>query len=286
METLTSPTAATKKTRPWPQLSSMFPGPLFFLNHFEPHVRLRMERGQYVIRTAENYHDLVQVLRLRHEVFYCELLHRRKWLGLDRDRFDFLCDHLMICKHENNTERVVGTYRLNSSLFSGEFYSATEFDISPILALPGTKLELGRACVHRDFRSSVVLMLLWRGLSQYAAQTGTQYVFGCSSLKLQKTYHLIHLHTHLMRRHLAPGELRTRPLARFRVKFLEMMDPPAMVDEAIVRENLPPLMALYFKSGAWICGTPAYDKAFRCFDYLTLLDMQHLSSPARRRYQI
>jgi putative hemolysin len=281
----TTAMAAPTASRPRPRLQLAFPRPLFFLNHFEPRVRLRLERDQYVIRTAENYADLVQVFRLRHEVFYREMLHRWKWLGLDRDRFDFLCDHLMICKKTDGREQVVGTYRLNSSLYSRDFYAATEFNIDPVLARPGTKLELGRACVHRDFRSSVVLMLLWRGLSEYARQTGTQYMFGCSSIPMLSLPRLLQVHAHLMTRHLAPVELRTAPRPAWRLRILENSTAPADIDLAVIRENLPPLLALYLKTGAWVCGAPAFDKSFRCVDYLTVMDMAHLSTPAQKRYR-
>jgi putative hemolysin len=46
-------------------------------------------------------------------------------------------------------------------------------------------LELGRACVQREHRDSMVLMLLWKGIFRYACETGTRYLVGCSSLTSQ-----------------------------------------------------------------------------------------------------
>ncbi|NLP03545.1 MAG: GNAT family N-acetyltransferase [Fibrobacter sp.] len=77
----------------------------------------------------------------------------------------------------------MGTYRLISSLFHKKFYSSTEFNLDDIINLPGTKLELGRACVHRDFRTGTPIALLWRGITDYIRETGTKYLFGCSSVK-------------------------------------------------------------------------------------------------------
>ena len=56
------------------------------------------------------------------------------------------------------------------------FYSAQEFDFNPFCKLGEEVIELGRACVHRDHRSTDVLYLLWRGIAQYAARQGGRYL--------------------------------------------------------------------------------------------------------------
>ena len=110
------------------------------LKSFRQKVKLCIERERFVIKTAENEKELARVLRLRHEVFYRELLERKLLLGMDMDKFDFRCDHLIII--DKKTDTYIGTYRMISSLFSRKFYSATEFHLDPILNLHGVKLEL------------------------------------------------------------------------------------------------------------------------------------------------
>ena len=69
------------------------------------------------------------------------------------------------------TGTIVGTYRLQTGAMAFEnagFYSEREFDFSPYKQLGDSVIELGRACVHRDHRSTEVLYLLWRGIAQYA----------------------------------------------------------------------------------------------------------------------
>eukprot|EP00831_Metopus_contortus_P025310 TRINITY_DN21848_c0_g1_i1.p2 TRINITY_DN21848_c0_g1~~TRINITY_DN21848_c0_g1_i1.p2 ORF type:complete len:106 (-),score=23.41 TRINITY_DN21848_c0_g1_i1:22-339(-) len=68
-------------------------------------------------------------------------------------------------------DALIGTYRLNCTKFSNNFYSATEFNIDAILELPGDKVELGRACVHPDFRNGMTIALLWKGPVSYTHLT-------------------------------------------------------------------------------------------------------------------
>ena len=95
--------------------------------------------------------------------------------GLDRDRFDPVCDHLIVENQEDG--RVVGTYRMQSGLIAAAglgYYSAQEFEFSPYECIRDQVLELGRASIDRQHRSSEVLTLLWRGIAQYAKH----YVWG------------------------------------------------------------------------------------------------------------
>ena len=103
--------------------------------------------------------------------------------GLDRDRFDAVCDHLIVENQEDG--RVVGTYRMQSGLTAAAgfgYYSAQEFEFAPYECIRDQVLELGRASIDREHRSSEVLTLLWRGIAQYAKHHGLRYLIGCSSL--------------------------------------------------------------------------------------------------------
>src|SRR3954452_23839261 len=104
------------------------------------------------VRLAASATEIDAAQALRYRVFYEEMgarpspradLERR-----DDDAFDNCCDHLLIIDHEAGAAggSVVATYRLlrrSEAMRHGGFYSATEFDISPLLAYPGEILELG-----------------------------------------------------------------------------------------------------------------------------------------------
>jgi putative hemolysin len=85
----------------------------------------------------------------------------------DTDQFDAVCDHLIV--EHPGSGKVVGTYRLQTGAVASAnagYYSEREFDFAPYRRLGDSVIELGRACVHRDHRSSELLYLLWRGIAQ------------------------------------------------------------------------------------------------------------------------
>ena len=46
----------------------------------------------------------------------------------------------------------------------------------------------------------------------------------------------------------------------------------------------PKLLRAYLSIGANICGRPALDREFKTIDFLTLLDLESMSSCARSRF--
>jgi putative hemolysin len=252
---------------------------------FDPKVKLLIERDRFIIKTAENHAELANALRLRYEVFYRELLEKRRVYGFDIDRFDFKCDHLIIIDKKNNT--FIGTYRLISSLFAKEFYSETEFDISNILTLPGVKLELGRACVHKDYRTGSSIALLWRGIAEYMKLTNTQYLFGCSSVKATDLHEIASMYQVLAKDFMVPPNLTVFPKRRFTIKdFDELKTRVRDEDMLSVVEKIPPLIKSYLNMGAHICGEPALDKKFRCADFLTLFNTDTSAEKVQKKYKL
>jgi len=58
---------------------------------------------------AQTLEDVTECQRLRYLVFNCELgegLDSSARTGLDRDQFDFICDHLMVHDLQRLPERV------------------------------------------------------------------------------------------------------------------------------------------------------------------------------------
>src|SRR5262249_2727755 len=147
--------------------------------------------GPYRVRMASSEPDCLAAFRLRFLVFNLELnegLEGSYVTGHDTDEFDRICDHLIV--EHVTTGEIVGTYRLQTGAMAAAnagFYSEREFDFSPYKQLGNSVIELGRACVDRDHRSTDVLYLLWRGIAQYAVSHGGRYLIGCSSLTSQDT---------------------------------------------------------------------------------------------------
>ena len=234
----------------------------------------------YRLRLAETPMDVEAAQRLRFQVFNVEMgegLSSAHETGLDSDRFDPICDHLLV--EEIATGTLVGTYRLqmgSRALAEAGFYSAQEFDFTPFVPRAPEIVELGRACVHRQHRNLVVLGLLWKGIAGYATPRGGRYLIGCSSLTSQVPAEGVTLFDALRGRYFAPEPWQTVPMPGYEC-VAEPLSTPV---------RAPKLMSAYFSIGAKICSPPALDREFQTIDFLTLVDLQALPESVMARYDI
>ncbi len=249
---------------------------------FRAKVPLFIDRGEYFIKTADNEEELDQALRLRHEVFIEELLGRRGIFGVDMDRFDGKCDHLIV--KEKSTGRCLGTYRLISDLYCDGFYSASEFNLGRVSGLDGVKLEVGRVCIAREHRGNNMMGLLWEGIYHYMQLIKARYVFGCSSIMTTDRVDIAIAHRYLAERGYLTSALDVAPRKKYRLPTLhaDMSVLPSTDDIPDRAQRIVPrLLEDYFKFGARVCGEPALDRAFRCADYFTILDLHNLNESYR-----
>lgn len=254
--------------------------------HFKAHIDLYIEKKNFIIKTANSNEELNASLKLRHDVFLEELLHKTKKSGLDKDRFDHRCDHLMIIDRRNNT--LIGTYRLQSSLHTKKWYTATEFHMAHIKKLPGNKLELGRACVHKDYRNGITIALLWEGIHAYMLASQTKYMFGCSSIKTMDPQEIRAIYYYLKGLGHINDDHKVRPRGKFNVPGLkrQIRLHPLLQHEMEIgsfKDKIPSLLQSYLKVGAKVCGAPALDRSFKCIDFLTLLDVDDMSKSYSRK---
>jgi putative hemolysin len=126
--------------------------------------------SKFVLSLASTPEEVREVQRLRYQVFVegmgLDALANAE--RLDRDEFDQHCDHLIV--RDTRTLQVVGTYRLLSPQAArriGQYYSEQEFELARLNHLRPNMAEAGRACIHPDYRSGAVIMLLWAGLADY-----------------------------------------------------------------------------------------------------------------------
>lgn len=244
-------------------------------------VPLHFETDDYRITTAADGNELLKVLQLRHEVFVEEWQGRRTAHGLDVDDYDFVADHLMI--FDKRIDEVVGTYRLISSHFTHQFYSSSEFHIDEFLRTPSVKLELGRACIHSNYRDGNSIDLLWKGLSRYIALTKTEFLFGCSSVKTESPALVSRLFRTLQDQGSWMDAYSIRPTFDYVLDgFNNSPSQPLSANEK--RETIPPLLRSYLHAGAMVYGHPALDVDFACVDLLTILDWKNLNKRFRSRF--
>lgn len=253
-----------------------------FLRSFQPKIRILFEKGNFIIKTVEGWDELEQVMRLRHEVFHCEFIGEPLPLPIDFDRFDPLGDHLVIVDKELG--KIVGTYRLICSKFANKFYSASEFHLDRFLQEPGIKLELSRACIHKDYRDGVVIALLWRGLVQYIQQSQAAYLFGCASIRSMEPAEVRTVYEFLAAKDFLSQDFGIGPVPAYEMPGWGS-GPIEPKDTESAKALIPPLLNAYLRAGAKVYGQPALDEAFKCVDLFTVLKMNKLTPGFERRYQ-
>jgi len=139
----------------------------------------------YGTRLAASEADVRAAQALHFQVFNLELnegLEESVSTGLDADQFDAVCDHLLV-EHLPSGE-IVGTYRMQtggSAKINRGYYSEQEFEFHPFETLRSEIIKLGRACVHRQHRNSIVLGALWKEIADYAQQRDARYLLGWAS---------------------------------------------------------------------------------------------------------
>ena len=252
--------------------------PIHLLKDFKPKYVIRIETEGFILKTAETLIELRQVLKLRHDIFLTELQGKVHHSNLDVDEFDRICDHLIII--DKKTFQVIGTYRVISSNFSDRFYSEGEFNIAEFLKQPGAKLELGRACIHKDFRTGATIGLLWKGIVEYIKQTDTKFLFGCASVQTVDPFIAGTILEYLRRENLTSEEFAVNPTDKYRVPL------PRPEITSSIDELIPALVHSYVKAGAKFYGAPAFDRDFNCFDFFMVLKIEEMSKLFRRRFGV
>ena len=223
------------------------------------------------ITWASNSSEIKEAQRLRYKVFAEEMGANlaASSEGLDVDEFDAYCDHLLI--RDQETLKVVGTYRVlppHKAQEIGRLYSDSEFDLTRLNHLRPKMVELGRSCVHADYRSGAVIMALWSGLAQYMQKHEYEIMLGCASIPMGDGGHFAaSLYNSLSNDQMAPVENHAFPKLPLP---LDKLNGGLQVD-------LPPLIKGYLKIGAKICSAPAWDPDFNTADLLTMMRLSDIN---------
>jgi putative hemolysin len=229
------------------------------------------KRPAFQITWASNANEIKEAQRLRYKVFAEEMGANlpNNPENLDIDEFDAYCDHLLI--RDQETLKVVGTYRVlppHKAVEIGRLYSDSEFDLSRLNHLRPKMVELGRSCVHANYRSGAVIMALWSGLAQYMQKHDYKIMLGCASIPMGDGGHFAaSLYNSLSNDQIAPVENHAFPRLPLP---LERLNGGLEVEP-------PPLIKGYLKLGAKICSAPAWDPDFNTADVLTMLRLSEIN---------
>ena len=254
--------------------------------------------GNLEVRLATTPAEVKMAQKLRYRVFYGEMSAvanaRLRYAKRDADRFDALCDHLLVIDNSGPPQgfmrsrpNIVGTYRLlrqEVAERNGGFYTQGEYDIAPLIAANADRrfLELGRSCVLKPYRDKRTVELLWHGIWSYVLAHGIDVMVGCASLAGTDPDRLALPLAFLHRTAKAPEAWHVRAHDHLRVEMDRMAG--AEIDMKAAIRALPPLIKGYLRLGGCVGDGAFVDHAFNTTDVCLVVDTARLSASARARY--
>jgi len=243
-----------------------------------PHLGNTVAAHRYEISLARSLDEVREAQRLRYAVFSGEMGARLVGPepGVDEDRFDAFCEHLLV--RDARTGEAVGTYRIlvpRAARAAGGYYSDQEFDLSRLRHLAPRMVEVGRSCIHPDYRSGTVISLLWSALARYMKAHGYEYLIGCASISIADGgYAASTIFREVAAHHLSPPEYRVVPRCRLPIEELH----------SDAHGELPPLVKGYLRIGGYVCGDPAWDPDFHSADLFVLVPMSRIDPRYLRHF--
>lgn len=237
----------------------------------------------FELRLAADADDLRAAQRLRYSVFVEELGgdgplvdHRER---LERDPYDPHCDHLLLIDPSRPVDdRVVGVYRLlpgDRAAVAGGFYTEAEYDLEVLKRSGRRLLELGRSCLHPEYRGGTAMYHLWNGLAGYVADHGIEVLFGVASFHGTDVQAIAGPLSLLHHRHLAPPELRVRA----RAGHYQPMNlvPEDALDRRAAMVATPALIKAYLRLGGFVGDGAFVDHAFNTIDVCLIMDTARMN---------
>lgn len=239
---------------------------------------------QFEVRFARDGADLQSAQRLRHQVFVRELGAHIDNVDLkEADEFDQHADHLLLLdKAREEHDQTIGVYRIMTSAHAkatGRFSSAGEYDLELLLNSNRKLMELGRSCLHVDYRGGPAMLYLWQALAAHIASTKTEILFGVASFHgVDSNAHATAL-SYLHETHLAPEPLRVT--AHIPAQFSQQ----EKIDRKVALRAIPPLIKAYLRLGGCIGNGAFVDHVFNTVDVCMILDMNAANPKQKALYE-
>lgn len=245
--------------------------------------------GPIAVRLTRSKAEIEATQKLRYDVFYREYgakpVGDMEAKGLDYDRFDAFADHLIVTEN-SGSERIVGTYRIlrsDAAKKAGQFYSASEFDISKLVSTIPNLMEVGRSCVHPDFRTRSVLQLLWQGIAEYIAYYDIGALFGCASFHGTDMSAHADMLSYLYHNHRAPDQFCPRALDG-QYTSMNLIEKDALnTKDALLK--LPPLIKGYLRLGGFVGDGAVIDPQFNTIDVCVVVKTSAVSNRYKKHYE-
>lgn len=238
-----------------------------------------LARGEYVARFAVTADDLERCQRLRHRCFIEEAGGVVRRGGIETDRFDSFCDHVLV---EDTAGQVVCSFRILYAASGADIaasYSAQFYDLTRLTEYAEPMLELGRFCVSPDVQDPDVLRIAWGILAQVVDARSVGLLFGCSSFAGTDAVAYRDAFALLAANHQAPKAWTPIVKANDVVAFGGLGD---AVTRKAAMEQLPALLKTYLSMGGWVSDHAVVDAQMNTLHVFTGLEIAAIP-PARAK---
>ena len=254
----------------------------------------KIEFEDFIIKLVDTKSELKKAQALRYSIFYKEKKAKptfpKKIMRLDYDKIDKFADHLIVIdrKRKGIKNKIVGTYRLMrgdiASHFGG-FYTSLEFDLTNIFNLYNHRqiLELGRSCIHKDYRNGITMKLLWRGIAEYVKLYDIDILLGCASfpgIDVQKfSKELSYLKSNFS----LPDEMSVQSLVNNNYPIYNNNNNIKGSDLGIFAK-LPPLIKGYLRVGGGISDSFFVDYDFNTIDLCIVVKTENINEKYKKKF--
>ena len=237
-------------------------------------------------RLAASPSDVRAAQALRYSVFVEELGADGPLVdhvnGLEIDRFDEHSDQLILLDVARpGRDQVVGVYRVMDqagAAAAGQFYSQSEYDLSALTSSGRTLLELGRSCLHPDYRGGAAMLHLWQALARVVQERNADVLFGVASFHGCDLDALAQPLSILARDHLAPEDLWVRSVQYQDMKVCDD------IDRITAMKQVPSLIKAYLRLGGFVGDGAFVDREFNTTDICLVLDVARMNARQRSIY--
>lgn len=234
---------------------------------------LKLRKGRYAARVAKSVAEVDAALALRALCF--------RGGAEDGDGFDGICQHVLV--EELKTGCIVCTFRLLPLKGGGEIgrsYAAQYYELSALEAFTGSMVEMGRFCIHPDYRDPDILRVAWGAMTAFVDAEGVEMLFGCSSFKGTEAEQYMDAFALLKERHLAPKRWLPRVKAPNVFRFAQKLRRKPDAKRAML--GMPPLLRTYLLMGGWVSDHAVVDRDLGTLHVFTGLEIGAIP-PARKR---
>ncbi len=253
-----------------------------------------IKNDKFEVRLTKNNEELVLAQKLRYKIFFeedgaipSEQVKKEK---RDFDEFDPYCDHLIVVNKKvdvNSDDYIIGTYRLmkkDGAKALGKWYSDTEFNVSKFNNYDGEVLELGRACVKKEYRSKLIMTMLWNGLAAYMFDYNIKLMFGCGSFLgtdvNQYRQSLSYLYYNDC---IATGDMEVEAISKDKCEYPIISE--SEFNSIAAFQELPTMIKGYLRIGCKVSRSIYIDWNFNCFDICIIFETKNLKKSYLDHYR-